>query len=136
MAIEPGPQFMRLYRGLANREDAPIGNISDTNLGIHWTDKKDIAEHFAFNEELARDETGFGGVILEADVDPKHIEDLESDEGKALADKKAIMGKDSHEGEYTLKPDSPVNVLKIHRVSGTKDNVAKYETEDGFEGRT
>jgi hypothetical protein len=123
---------MHLERGL---DEGPQGfHIRDITqhpgLGIHWTDKSNMAEFYAQPHKFEEDtrepiahpslsKTQFG-TILHGDVDPKHTVQEDSPEWKKLSKTHHIYGHEA-EDEVTVRPGAPVKLHSLERKTATPE---------------
>lgn len=116
-----GQQFMTLYRGIASK--GSVKEIRFEGLGRHWTPDREVAESFAVSS--ANDPVdpthphAWQGFIVRADVPTEHIVDPESDEGKELASKHKIFGREHGEEEHTVREGAPLNISGVEKVNLT-----------------
>jgi hypothetical protein len=124
---EPGPQFIKLYRGInfSGREYDPkkgenVKKSRDTNfdrVGIHWSDDKSAAERWAVGN----------GTVLEAYVHKKHVVPRDTSEFDIYAKRHKIYGYDEGEPnsiyppekEITLRKDSPVHIMSSTEIKSS-----------------
>lgn len=116
-----GQQFVSLYRGLnvQNHRD-----IDTSKLGSHWTTDPDIAQSFALSVPVGGDpdKSTLRGVIIHAQVDPQHIVDPDSEEGKHWRDTKEVFDRGNREQEHTVRPGAPITITGMEeRQMGPDD---------------
>lgn len=123
--FQEGAKHIVVYRGL---EDViKPHHIDFSNLGVHWTTDLSTADEFAVpawtkeNPDLPK----VSGAVVHGLVHPTHILDLNSDEAKGWGEWR--MGEDHWEQEKTVKPGSPVKILKVERVDmdNTTDKITR-----------
>lgn len=134
---------MTLYRGiyLGKPEAGEIDQLhrdpesyyrqyAEPEAGIHWTTSPEIARHFA----MGRDAEGYWGgihddpdapehrhgVVLHAQVDPRHIVQYGTPEWDDYSAEHDIFS-DSPEQETTVRKDAPIHVTHLTGVSGDPD---------------
>jgi hypothetical protein len=112
---EPGPQFIRVWRGLDQSAKNPK-NVNVDNVGIHWSDDKSAAERWA----------GGNGTLLEAYVHKKHVVPRDTSEFDIYADRNKIQSYDEDNGpfyraekEITLRKDSPVHIMSSTKIKSS-----------------
>lgn len=119
-----GPQFVRLFRGLAN---VTPEEVSKRSLGSHWTPDPNIAHNFATNRDVwgyPHDDDGeipMTGTIVEALVHKRHIVDPNSEEGEEWASGANVLGPDSLEQERTVRDRGIVHIQAMHHVDDDAD---------------
>jgi hypothetical protein len=104
-----------LYRGL---EDITHPNQIDANrLGVHWTPSYSSAEEFAIPTwaKESEDLDKVQGAIIHAEIDPKHIMEMGTPEMEGAESWR--MPESHWEQEKTLRPGSPVKILKIETLN-------------------
>ena len=112
-----GEQFIHLYRGLA---DVTPEQVDAKGAGLHWTTDPESAYNFATSRDAFgwvhedRDDGPLQGTILEAKVHRRHVVDLNSEEGKDMAEMLSILPPEHPEQETTVRPGAPVHVLRMH----------------------
>lgn len=122
---------MKLYRGInidlderdaafyTENPDRMLTEIEthENGVGIHWVERKQMAEYFAI---MHSDRPGFAescGVVLEAEVDEKDIIEVGTEEWAKYSEDHQIMDPDnppSHwrliERESTVRPGSNISI--------------------------
>jgi len=109
---EPGPQFIRVWRGLDQSAKNPK-NVDVDNVGIHWSDDKVAAERWA----------GGNGTVLEGYVHKKHVVPRDTSEFDIYAKRNKIYGYDEGDPKSIYPPEKEVTLRKgspVHLVSSTK----------------
>lgn len=141
--------FRGLHFGTAPTEDVdrmhkdPIGYLKgqgfgDKGAGIHWTDSPDSAYNFALDHDpegwahewSEDDEEGEHnhGMILHGRVEPHHIIDPDSDEGRDYAAFNTIFDHDHPEQERTVRDQAPVHITHVTAVSSDPETGDLRET--------
>jgi len=148
MAVEPGAQFITLYRGF---NDKARTDIDTENLGMHWTPNRETAFGFSLGIDPHEDDPNSWepesskGTVLEARVHKRHVIQPGSEEHNALLKERAdkelpaiytqYNAPDEHavEQEHTVRPGSPVHIVAAHTVldAGTGDSKAHTRTYRG-----
>jgi len=115
--IFSGPQWVPVYRGLANVQR---GEINKTNLGVHWTSSLPIANDFA-NFGVAAEDTHDEdevpptpkphGAVLSAYVHEKDI--LPWEEANRLDRGVLAPTEINYENEVTIRPNAPVHLQRV-----------------------
>jgi hypothetical protein len=142
---EPGPQFIKLYRGVNfsgktydPKKAANVKKSRDINfdrVGIHWTDRRDSAELFAAGN----------GKIITAYVNKKHIVNRGTPEHKVYAKEHQIHAYDEGKnvftnvnGEWNVSNHGETSVMpREYEVTVRKDApVHIMSTTDITEGKT
>ena len=102
--MEPTRQF-NIHRGISDIVDTLPGT---SELGMHWSTKKSVAQRFALGEPHFP--SNFG-TILHGVVNKQHTLQPDNPEYEAIASKYGILiDNPSNEREVTVKPGSPVSI--------------------------
>ena len=101
-----GPQFVHLYRGLA---DVEPDDVNYDKLGIHWTADPRVADRFTRWK-------GDSGVVIKARVEKRHLITPEHPNWKELQVKHSIFGPNSAESEYTVSSGSPIRIKRVYHI--------------------
>jgi hypothetical protein len=119
-----GQQFkdhVTIYRGLHGVED--FTHDVAKNLGNHWSTDPDVARDFASNNTAIYDwhqdheENGRPGLIVKAQVHPKHIVDPYSKEGDWWHMETGVLPPgENEEAEHTVREGSPVRITGVTKV--------------------
>lgn len=127
MAIEPGPQFITLYRGIRHVGASDVLG-SEKPLGVHWTPDPEIARSFTVPR---KDEEGDPevrrGTVLQGTV---HKDDLMTEDDIREWNAKrhgtqAILPSDTEsEKEIPVKPGAKVNIVGAKDITYNPSNTA------------
>jgi hypothetical protein len=121
---EPGPQFIRVWRGLDHTANNPK-EVNVNRLGIHWSDDKAAAERWV----------GGNGTLLEGYVNKRHVVPRDTSEFDIYANRNNIQDYDEDNGpfyraekELTIRKDSPVHIVSSTRIK-TSDKRTRRKTK-------
>lgn len=122
-------QPLKVYRGLAYTDEP-----NTSRLGMHWTTNSLVAHSFATDEPYWRDDTEPApkGILLEAEVHPKHEIQPGTQEHDDVMDSDAVIGPSHYEQERTIRPGAPIRVTRHHYI---KDGQIIRSEDVDYEGK-
>lgn len=112
--------YIPVFRGLEDITKAK--DITFEGLGVHWTTDPDTALKMAVPEWAIDDEEiegSISGLVIHALVHPDHIMKLGTPEMEGWEQWR--MDEEHWEAEQTIRPGSPIQIIKIEKVSHNKE---------------
>lgn len=142
------PEGVTLYRGLHFGEISPEqvaafhrdpaaflqDQMGANNAGTHWTDNHQVAANFAMSRDVEgypfgdEDEGHSHGVVLHAQVHPRHIIEEGTPEWDDHAAFGGAFGHDSAEEEIGVRPGAPIHITHLTALSHDPDTHADRVT--------